>query len=94
METIIRDVQSMAGSERAAAEALLGHSLAQDQRLFIMVISPLAEPDAAQRHKAWEDLHRSITAMEAHLQDRGVTAEAWNAALDLACEEVRYGKSS
>ena len=49
---------------------------------------------AEQRQEALRQLREISHEVDAHMQKQGVTNEAWEAAVDAACEEVRYGKRS
>lgn len=92
MESIIRDVPALDENQRRSLEALLGHQLLGNQRVYIAVLSELATSSPESRQQALQNLRAIGAEVDAHLQRQGVTPEQWDAAIDAACEEVRYGK--
>lgn len=92
MESIIRDVTALDESHRRLVEALLGHQLQDDQRLYIAVMSPTSSPAADQKARAWERLQEIAAKAENSLREQGITEEQWEAIIDEECAAVRYGK--
>ncbi|MFO0944612.1 MAG: hypothetical protein U1D30_01505 [Planctomycetota bacterium] len=94
MESIYRNVTTLEESHRRSLEALLGHQLQANQRVYIAVLNEPPGPSAEQRQEALRQLREIGAEVDAHMQKQGITAEAWEAAVDAACEEARYGKHS
>jgi hypothetical protein len=92
MESIIRDVPALDQAHRRSLEALLGHELADNQRVYIAVLTESAAPSDEQRQRAWERLQQIAVKAEASLRAQGISAEDWTAMVDEECEAVRYGK--
>ena len=51
-------------------------------------------PSSEQRQRALQHLREIGAEVDAHLQKQNVTTETWEAAVDTACDETRYGKRS
>lgn len=92
MESIIRDVPALDEAQRRSLEALLGHQLLGNQRVYIAVLSDLPVTSPESRQQSLQTLRALGAEVDAHMQRQGVTPEQWDAAVDTACEEVRYGK--
>lgn len=92
MESIIRDVPALDEAHRRSLEALLGHQLLGNQRVYIAVLSDLPVTSPESRQQALQNLRALGAEVDAHMQRQGVTPQQWDAAIDAACEEVRYGK--
>jgi hypothetical protein len=92
MESIIRDVPALDQTHRRSLEALLGHELADNQRVYIAVLPDSTAPTAEQRQRAWDQLQQIAAKAEANLRAQGISAEQWAAIVDEECEAVRYGK--
>lgn len=94
MEPIILNVKDLEASERQRYEAVLGQQLADDQQIVLAVVPTSSESSHAQRAKAWAELEQLAEKAEKHLQRDGITAQQWEATVDKACNEVRYGEPS
>lgn len=94
MESIYRDVTALNETHRHSLEALLGHQLQDNQRLYIMVLTPSPAAEADQRREALEGLQQVTGQIEQNLRQRGVTAEQLDSAIDEACHDVRYNQQS
>lgn len=55
MESVIRDVRDIGPGERHVFEALIGHNLADDQRILVVVLPLGADRDDSVRHRAREE---------------------------------------
>lgn len=73
---------------------MLGHQLQDNQRLYIMILTPSPAPDADQRQQALQGLRQVTGQIEQNLRERGVTAEQLDSAIDEACQDVRYNQQS
>ena len=94
MESIVLNVKELEAAERKRYEDVLGQQLADNQRIILTVVSASVEPSSAQRQRAWDELQRLSKKAEENMRKTGTTAEEWEAAVDEACHEVRYGKPS
>ncbi len=94
MESIIRNVKDLAADERRVYETVLRRELEDSQQVFVMVVSEPADPTSGQRARAWQALQELSKKAEQHMQQAGVSGAQWEAAVDDACEQVRYGKPS
>lgn len=73
---------------------MLGHQLQDNQRLYIMILTPSPAPDVDQRQQALQGLRQVTGQIEQNLRERGVTAEQLDSAIDEACQDVRYNQQS
>lgn len=94
MESIYRDVTTLEESHRRTLEALLGHQLQGNERLYIAVHSDSPAPTAEQRQQAWEQIRQVTAEIEKSAQQKGMSPERWATIVDEECEAVRYGKKS
>ena len=92
MESIYRDVTALDESHRRSLEALLGHPLRGNERLYIAVHSDAPPLTLEERRQAWEQIRRVTSEIEKTAQERGMTPERWAAVVDEECQAVRYGK--
>lgn len=92
MESVFCDVANLDEGQRRSLEALVGHPLQGNQRVYIAVWPEAAAPSAEQRRHAFERLREISAEVDAHLRQQGVSPEAWGTAVDAACQEVRSGK--
>lgn len=91
MESIIRDVPTLDELQRRSLETLLGHPLEGHQRVYIAVISDEPTSGHGARQQALQRLREIGAEVDAHMRRQGVAPEEWDAAVDAACEQVRYG---
>jgi hypothetical protein len=94
MESIIRDVPALDQAHRRSLEALLGHELENNQRVYIAVLPDSAAPTPEQRQQAWERLRLVTAEIEQQARQKGISPEQWALLVDEECETVRYGKKS
>jgi hypothetical protein len=94
MESIYRNVTALDESHRRSLEALLGHELQANQQVYIAVLTELPNSSSEQRQQVLRQLREIGAEVDAHLQKQGVTTDEWEAAVDAACDETRYGKHS
>jgi type II secretory pathway component PulM len=94
MESIYRDVAALDETHRRSLEALLGHELQANQHVYIAVVSEPPKPNSEQREQILQRLRAIGAEVDAHLQKQGIADDEWEAAVDAASEEVRYGKQT
>lgn len=94
MESIYREVAALDELHRRSLEALLGHPLQGDERLYIAVLPASSSPAVEQKKQALEALQKLASQADASLQDQGITEEQWTSLVDEECEAVRHGKKS
>ena len=89
MESVVRDVKSIAADERRVYESVLGHALRENQRVIIRVIEGEGDRDEPVRRaalgRAVEIARRGRAAAEA----QGISVEEADAAIDEAIRETR-----
>ena len=85
----VRNVADLPEQERQSIEHLVGKPLANDQEVFVMVYTPGTPPDEAARSQARQRLVQNLDELHAEMQQRGVTIEEAEAAIDEALEDVR-----
>jgi len=91
MEGFLRNVGDLSGPARSAVEGLVGHSLRDDQRLYIVALDPTAEASPEDRRAAWRELQLGLDEMQENARRSGLPAEQIELAIDEACDDVRYG---
>ncbi len=91
METGLHNVADLADSTRRTVEALIGHPLRNDQRIYIAALNAASEPTPEQRSEAWRNLESIADEMRAHARNSGLAVEEVEQIIDEACDEVRYG---
>ena len=92
MDQILFNVGDLPSPERYAVEAILGHSLRDDQQLFIVAFDSAVEPTPAARREAWDELEQIIAEAHQNVRDSGVSPEELERTIDEVCDEVRYSK--
>jgi len=92
MESIYRSVTSIDENHRRSLEALLGHQLQGNERLYIAVHSDSPGPTPQQRQQAWEQVRQITAEIENAAKEHGITPDQWAAIVDDECEAIRYGK--
>ncbi len=94
MESIYRNVTALDESHRRSLEALLGHPLQGNERLYIAVHSDSPAPTPQQRQQAWEQIRQVTAEIEKAAQRLGITPDRWAKIADEECEAARYGNKS
>lgn len=94
MEPLILNVKDLEAAERQRYESLLGQQLADDQQIVLAVVPTSSDASHAQQSKAWAELEQLSQKAEKYMQSAGITPQQWEATVDEACNEVRYGESS
>lgn len=89
MESIVRNVKDIELSERRVYENVLGQELADNQHVFIMVMTPNAVPDEAQRRRAFADIERLSEKAADHARRQGATEQEIDDVIDEAVEHAR-----
>ena len=92
MDKLVHNVGDLPSLERSAVEAIIGHPLRDDQRLFIVALDATAEPASEVRHEAWNELEVIIAEAGQNVRDSGSSQAELDRTIDEACDEVRYGK--
>ena len=74
--------------DRRSLENLLGHPLATDQQVFVMVYSAGKTVDAATRRSAVENIRRTLERVDRHRATQLVGDDEAEAAIDEAMDRV------
>jgi len=82
-------VNGLSEPDRRSLENLLGHPLAADQQVFVMVLSAGKVVDEATRRAAVHSIRRTLEKVDRHRVSSGITDEEIDAAVDEAMEHVR-----
>lgn len=75
--------------DRRSLENLLGHSLAADQQVILMVYSAGASADAETRRKAVENIRRTMEKVDQYQAAHGIGDDAVEEAVNEAMDHVR-----
>ena len=94
MESLVHNVKDMTPDTRHGIEAVLGEALQDDQVVYLVVITPDAEPIDEKRAAAIADLHGICKQGTAHRESLGVSIEEADEALEEAMEHVRSRKGA
>jgi hypothetical protein len=92
MDKLLRNVGDLPTPERSAVEAIIGHTLRDDQQLYIVALDAAIEPTEATRREAWSELEEIIAESHQNVRQSGVSQEELERTIDETCDEVRYGK--
>ncbi|HZZ26992.1 MAG TPA: hypothetical protein VFE46_03205 [Pirellulales bacterium] len=92
MDKLLQNAGDLPASARSAVESLMGHTLRDDQPVYIVALDAAKEPPAQQRREAWADLQEIMAEMQASVLQSGISPEELDRVIDEECEEVRYGK--
>jgi hypothetical protein len=88
-EVISLPVSNIPEPDRRSLENLLGHSLAADQQVCVMVFSPSQVADDATRRAAVERIRRTLDEVDRHRVTEGISDIEVDAAVDGAMDQVR-----
>lgn len=92
MEKSLHNVGDLPPATRSAVESLVGHPLRNDEVLYIATIGLEAEPTAAERNAAWDELESIIAEMQQHAARSGLSSEQIDELIDSESAAVRYGR--
>jgi hypothetical protein len=88
-EVVSLPVSNIPERDRRSLENLLGHPLAGDQQVCVMVFSPAKVADDATRRAAIERIRRTLDQVDRHRLAQGVSESEFDAAVDEAMDQVR-----
>jgi hypothetical protein len=88
-EMVSLPVNAIADADRRSLENLLGHALAADQQVCVMVFSAATAADAEARRKAVENIRRTMEKVDQYQAARGMGGDEVEAAIDEAMDHVR-----
>ncbi len=91
MESVIRDVKDIEPEERHVFETLIGHNLAEDQRILVVVLPLEAHPDDSVRRRAREEFFELCKQGTENRARLGVSVEDADLILEEAFRSVRPG---
>lgn len=91
MESVIRDVKDIEPEERFIYETVIGHGLAEDQRILVVVLPLGANSDDSMRRRAREDFFELCKQGTESRKRLGVSIEEADLILEEACRSVRSG---
>ena len=83
----------MGGDERRSVEQLLGHSLQDDEQVYLLAFKPGVVPDEATRRSALARMRRTFERTERVSTEQNRTDAEIDDAIDQALDEIRYGNS-
>lgn len=86
---VVERVQDLPADGRQILEGLIGRPLADDQQVFIMVLSPGSAPDEEARRRAREGLEATFRRTAAYAERHGISEAEIDAAIDEAMAHVR-----
>ena len=87
----VESVGNLEAGGKRLLEEMLGRPLQEDQQVFIMVLSPGAEPDEEARRQARAGLEAVFQKTAAYAAEKGASDEDIDAAVLEAAEQVRHG---
>ncbi len=89
MESLVHNVKDMPPERRRSFEAALGETLRDNQRVYVVVVTPGVEPSDQQRAAALADLRELGERGTKHRESLGVSVDEADQAVDEAMENVR-----
>ncbi|MCI0333898.1 MAG: hypothetical protein L0228_11825 [Planctomycetes bacterium] len=89
MESLVHNVKDMPPETRRGFETALGETLRDDQRVYVIVVTPGVEPSDRQRAEALADLRELGARGAKNRESLGVSVDEANKAVDEAMENVR-----
>ena len=85
----VKNVKDIQTGERHWLEGLLGHEVQDNQQVFIMLFTPGLEPSEAAREEARAGFRETWDKVQHHMQERGVSDQGFDAAVDEAMNSIR-----
>ena len=92
VDKLLHNVGDLSNPDRSAVENLMGHPLRDDQQLYIVALDAVAEPVAAERQSAWDNLQAIIADAKDNVGQSPDSADEIERVIDEACNEARYGR--
>jgi len=89
MESLIHNVKDMLPETRRGFEAALGETLHDNQRVYVVVVTPGVEPSDQQRAEALADLRELGERGAKHRESLGISEDEASQAVDEAMGNVR-----
>ncbi len=93
MESVIRDVKDIEPEERHVFETLIGHDLAEDQRILVVVLPPGANQDDSVRRRAREEFFELCKQGTENRERQHVSIEEADSILEEAFQFARSGSN-
>jgi hypothetical protein len=93
MESLVHNVKDMAPETRLGFETGLGERLQDNQRVYVVVMTPNVEPSDQNKAAAIDDLQKLCKQGTKHRESLGVSVEEADDALAEALEHVRSRKN-
>ncbi len=87
----VESVGNLEAGEKRLLEEMLGRPLQEDQQVFLMVLSPGADPDEESRRQARVGLEAVFQKTTAYAVEQGASENEIDAAIRDAAEQVRRG---
>jgi hypothetical protein len=85
----VQSVKDIQDTGKRWLEGVLGQPLRDSQQVFIMAFTPGVIPTEAARRDARAGLEQTWARVEKHLNEQGIKAEEYDAAVDEAMRHVR-----
>lgn len=92
MESLVHNVKDMAPNIRHGFETVLGATLDDSQRVYLVVVTPGTEPSDAQRAAAIGDLEELCKQGTAHRESLDASTDEADEALEEAMNHIRPRK--
>lgn len=90
MQRSIHPVAELSDASRSAVESLVGHSLQNDEMVYVATLGIAEEPAPAQRAAAWDELESILAETQQNAARSGSTCEQIDKLIDAECALVRY----
>lgn len=84
-----RDLNEIPSAERTALEALLDSKLSSEQQVIVIAYTPGITPGPEMRPAARQRLMKSFEWIDKNSEERGISADEADAAIEEAMEHVR-----
>lgn len=90
MQRSIHPVAGLSDASRSGVESLVGHSLQNDEMVYVATLGIQKEPAPAQRETAWDELESIIAETQQSAAKSGLSGEQIDNLIDAECAAVRY----
>jgi hypothetical protein len=92
MDKYLHNVADLPTSQRSVVESIIGHSLHDDQQLYIVALDAAVTPSADVRRQAWHELQEIISEAQQNVRDSNISPEELERTIDEASDQIRYGE--
>ncbi len=92
MEGSLHNVAEIPEAARSALEGLVGHSLGNDDVLYIATLGSSTPPAQADHGAAWDELETIVAQMRQNAAKSGLSDEQIDLLLDAECDAIRSSR--